>query len=95
MIRGLFEAHEEKKQDIRVLDRARTLGKLDKKAYEASLKSLPDEAERGTYVNIDELNARDNPVHIPRGIPSVDGPVRRNIEDQEFDADEANRSFEH
>lgn len=92
---GLFEAHEEKKQDSRVVDRARALGKLDKKAYEASLKALPDISEMGIYVNIDDLNARDNPVHIPRGIPTTDAPVRRNIEDQEFDADEANRSFEH
>jgi hypothetical protein len=92
---GLFEAHEEKKTDIRVLERARTLGKSDKKANEALLKALPDEAERAIYVNVDDLNARDNPVHIPRGIPTSDVPVRRNIEDQEFDADEANRSFEH
>jgi hypothetical protein len=94
-MQGLFEAHEEKKTDLRVVERARTLGKLDKKANEALLKNLPDESERALFVNIDELNAKDNPVHIPRGIPTTDAPVRRNIEDQEFDADEANRSFEH
>lgn len=92
---GLFESHEEKKRDVRVTDRARAVGKLDKKAHEALLKSLPDEAEFGMTVNIDELNAKDNPVHIPRGIPAPEAAVRRNIEDQEFDADEANRSFEH
>lgn len=92
---GLFEAHEEKKQDIRILDRARMLGKLDKKSYEQILKALPDDAERSIVVNVDELNAKDNPVHIARGLPATDGPVRRNIEDLEFDADEANRAFEH
>ena len=92
---GLFEAHQEKKQDIRNLDRARTLGKIDKKQYEQMLKALPDDAANSVVVNLDELNAKDNPVHIARGLPATDGPVRRNIEDLEFDADESNRAFEH
>ncbi len=91
---GLFEAHEEKKLDVRVTERARLFGRLDRKAHEQLLKSLPDEAERGQYVNVDELNARDNPVHMARNLPNLDAPVRRNIEDLEFDSDEANRSFE-
>jgi hypothetical protein len=92
---GLFEAHEEKKNDVRVIERARLFGRLDKKANEASVKTLADEADRGHFVNIDELNARDNPVHMARNLPSLEVPARRNIEDAEFDNDEANRgSFE-
>jgi hypothetical protein len=89
---GLFEAHEEKKQDVRVIERAKLFGRLDKKAQEKLSAALPDEAERGVYVNVDEINAKDNPVHMARNLPSLDAPVRRNIEDLEFDSDEANRS---
>jgi len=92
---GLFESHEEKKLDIRNLDRARMLGKIDKKTYEQMLKAIPDDAAHSITVNIDEINAKDNPVHMARGLPATDGPVRRNIEDLEFDADESNRAFEH
>jgi len=47
------------------------------------------------FVNTDEINARDNPVHMARNLPSPEAPARRNIEDAEFDNDEANRgSFE-
>lgn len=92
---GLFESHEEKKQDIRVIERARQVGKLDKKTQEALLKALPDDGERAVYSNLDELNARDNPVHVARNLPTNDVAARRNIEDMEFDSDEANRgSFE-
>jgi hypothetical protein len=91
---GLFEAHEEKKKDIRVIERARLFGKLDRKAYENTQKSLEDDAERGHFVNIDEINAKDNPVHVARNLPSLEAPARRNIEDLEFDSDDANRSFE-
>jgi hypothetical protein len=91
---GLFEAHEEKKQDIRVIDRARSIGKLDRKAHDANLSNLPDEAERAVYVNTDEINARDNPVHVARNLPTLEVPAPRNIEDMEFDSDEANRGFE-
>ncbi|HEY8280801.1 MAG TPA: hypothetical protein VIH99_14315 [Bdellovibrionota bacterium] len=92
---GLFEAHEEKKSDVRVVERARLFGRLDKKANDAREKTLVDEGDRGHFVNVDELNARDNPVHMARNLPSLEAPVRRNIEDAEFDNDEANRgSFE-
>lgn len=92
---GLFEAHEEKKTDVRVIERARLFGRLDKKANEVQVKALPDEGDRGVFVNVDELNARDNPVHVARNLPSLEAPSRRNIEDAEFDTDEANRgSFE-
>lgn len=92
---GLFEAHEEKKNDVRVIERARLFGRLDKKSHEVRLKALADEAECGQFVNVDELNARDNPVHMARNLPSLEAPARRNIEDAEFDNDEANRgSFE-
>ena len=92
---GLFEAHQEKKNDIRVVDRARQLGKAEIKLSDAQLKALPDEAERAVYSNVDELNARDNPVHVARNLPNLDVTARRNIEDMEFDSDEANRgSFE-
>lgn len=91
---GLFEAHEEKKLDVRVIERARSFGKLDRKAAEAASKNLADDADRGHFVNVDEINAKDNPVHIARGIPSLEAPARRNIEDMEFDSDDANRSFE-
>ncbi len=92
---GLFEAHEEKKNDVRVVERARLFGRLDKKANEAVVKSLQDEEAAGQYVNLDDLNARDNPVHVARNLPSLEAPSRRNIEDAEYDTDEANRgSFE-
>lgn len=89
---GLFEAHEEKKLDVRVIERARLFGRLDKKSHEKQVETLADEAAHGIFVNVDEINAKDNPVHIPRGIPNLDAPVRRNIEDLEFDSDESNRS---
>lgn len=92
---GLFEAHEEKKLDVRILERNRAMGKLDSKSMNELLKSLPDDADKSVMVNVDEINAKDNPVHIPRGLPALDGPARKNFEDMEFDADEANRSFEH
>lgn len=92
---GLFESHEEKKNDVRVIERARMFGRLDKKGHEALQKNVPDESERGIFVNIDEINARDNPVHVARNLPSLEVPAPRNIEDAEFDNDEANRgSFE-
>jgi hypothetical protein len=91
---GLFEAHEEKKQDVRVVERARLFGRLDTKANDVLVKALADDAEHGQYSNVDELNARDNPVHMARNLPSLEAPARRNIEDLEFDSDEANRSFE-
>jgi hypothetical protein len=92
---GLFESHEEKKNDVRVTERARLFGRLDRKANEAHVKTLADEGDRGHFVNVDELNARDNPVHMARNLPSLEAPARRNIEDAEFDIDEANRgSFE-
>jgi len=89
---GLFEAHEEKKTDVRVIERARLFGRLDKKANDKHVEVLADDATHGIYVNVDEINAKDNPVHIPRGIPTADATVRRNIEDLEFDSDESNRS---
>lgn len=88
---GLFESHEEKKQDVRLVERARLFGRLDAKTHEAQLKNLPDDAEHGIFVNVDEINARDNPVHTARNLPSLEAPSRRNIEDAEFDNDEANR----
>ncbi len=91
---GLFESHEEKKVDVRVIERARLFGKLDHKAHEQSVKTLADDADRGVFVNVDELNARDNPVHVARNLPSLEVPAPKNIEDMEFDSDEANRSFE-
>lgn len=91
---GLFEAHEEKKLDVRVIERAKLFGRLDKKAQEQAEKSLSDDADRAVYVNVDELNARDNPVHVARNLPSLEVPAPKNIEDMEFDSDEANRSFE-
>jgi hypothetical protein len=92
---GLFESHEEKKTDVRVTERARLFGRLDRKAFEAHCKTLADDADRGQFSNVDELNARDNPVHMARNLPSLEAPARRNIEDAEFDNDEANRgSFE-
>lgn len=92
---GLFESHEEKKNDVRILERSKAIGKLDKKAFEAILKALPDDAANAITVNVDELNARDNPVHVPRGLPSLDVPARKNYEELEFDAEESNRNFEH
>jgi hypothetical protein len=86
---GLFEAHEEKKKDVRVIERARLFGRLDRKAHEATFKDLADESERGLFVNVDELNARDNPVHVARNLPSAEAPAPRNIEDMEFDTEEA------
>lgn len=91
---GLFEAHEEKKFDSRVIERARAVGKLDKKSLESFLKSLPDEAANASFVNLDELNAKDNPVHIPRGLPSLEAPVRKNLEDLEFEGSEESRNLE-
>ena len=92
---GLFEAHEEKKNDVRVIERARLFGRLDRKAADAHSKTVEDDSDRGVFVNVDELNARDNPVHMARNLPSLEAPARRNIEDAEFDNDEANRgSFE-
>ena len=92
---GLFEAHDEKKNDVRVLERARLFGRLDHKAAEAHTKTLEDISNLSTFVNVDELNAKDNPVHMARNLPSLEAPARRNIEDAEFDNDEANRgSFE-
>ncbi len=91
---GLFESHEEKKQDIRVLERARSIGKMAKKDFEQNASGLADDADRGVFVNVDEINARDNPVHVARNLPTLEVPAPRNIEDMEFDSDEANRSFE-
>lgn len=91
---GLFEAHEEKKQDVRVVERARLFGRLDTKARNVDVQALADDGDRAVYSNVDELNARDNPVHMARNLPSLETPARRNIEDLEFDSDEANRSFE-
>ncbi len=91
---GLFEAHEEKKVDVRVIERAKLFGRLDKKAQEQAEKTLADDGDRAVYVNVDELNARDNPVHVARNLPSLEVPAPKNIEDMEFDSDEANRSFE-
>jgi uncharacterized small protein (DUF1192 family) len=91
---GLFEAHEEKKNDSRVIERARQLGKLSSKEQAERLAALPDEAEHGVFVNLDELNARDNPVHVARNLPTLEVPAPRNIEDMEFDSDESNRGFE-
>ncbi len=88
---GLFEALEEKKFDVRVIERARMIGKLDKKSADQNDKTLPDDAAHATYSNYDELNARDNPVHIPRGLPSLEAPVRKNLEDMEFDTEDAAR----
>jgi len=91
---GLFEAHEEKKNDVRVVERAKLFGRLDRKANEQRISSLSDDAHLAQYVNVDEINAKDNPVHMARNLPSLEAPARRNIEDLEFDSDEANRSFE-
>jgi hypothetical protein len=91
---GLFESHEEKKNDSRVIERARQLGKLKSKEQAVRLAALPDDAEHGVFVNLDELNARDNPVHVARNLPTLDVPAPRNIEDMEFDSDESNRGFE-
>jgi hypothetical protein len=92
---GLFESNEEKKFDVRFLDRAKAIGKLEKKTAEEAVKRLADDAEHALTVNLDELNARDNPVHMARNLPTHDKPVRTNFEDMEFDADETNRNFEH
>ncbi|RYZ98891.1 MAG: hypothetical protein EOP11_20110 [Proteobacteria bacterium] len=91
---GLFEAHEEKKLDTRLIDRARQLGRLKITETTARHAGLADDAEHGVYTNLDELNARDNPVHVARNLPTLDVPAPRNIEDMEFDSDESNRGFE-
>ena len=91
---GLFESHEEKKFDVRVIDRDRLFGRPNPKTQEEHLKTLPDCESMAAVSNLDELTARDNPVHIARNLPTSDLPVRRNLEDIEFDADESNRAFE-
>jgi hypothetical protein len=91
---GLFECNKEKEVDVRILERALAVGKLDKKLAEDALKALPDDAANAVFVNVDEINAKDNPVHVARNLPAHDKPVRTNFEDLEFDADETNRNFE-
>ncbi len=89
-----FEANEEKKFDVRVTERARMVGKLNKKAFEAMLKTLPDEEANATWVNLDELNRTDNPVHVARGLPSAEPTSKKSFEESEYGPVDDSR-FEH
>ena len=88
------EAHKEKENDVRVLERHTLLGKTDLKAAQKRADGLTDDEANSTFVNLDELNASDNPVHVPRGLPKHDANVPQNIEDIEFELDESGRKYE-
>lgn len=83
---GLFEALEEKKFDVRVVERARMVGKQDRKSVEGMIKTLKDEGSLATYVNVDEINRTDNPVHVARNLPSTEPAAKRNYEELELEA---------
>ncbi|NUM88675.1 MAG: hypothetical protein HUU37_05685 [Bdellovibrionales bacterium] len=83
---GLFEAMEEKKFDVRVVERARMVGKQERKSVEGMLKSLKDDSAGATWSNVDEINRTDNPVHVGRNLPSTEPAAKRNYEELELEA---------
>lgn len=91
---GHFEANEEKKFDVRVTERASMVGKLNKKNLAAALKALPDDEANAVWVNLEELDRTDNPVHMARNLPSVEPASTKSFEEAEYGPVDDSR-FEH
>ena len=89
------EAWKEKQTDVRLLDRERMVGKLDEKTARKTMESLEDSAHLATYVNVDDIMANDNPIHVGRNLPKLDNKKPQPFEELEFEEQATKLHFEH
>ena len=88
------KAREDKVNDIRLVERRQQNGNLDEKARAKFLESLEDCASLAETVNVDDIMANDNPVHVARNLPSTEPRAIQPFEELEFE-EAARLKFEH
>lgn len=88
-------ALKEKQNDIRLMDRQRNVGQLSEKDQKKALESLEDCASMASYVNVADIMANDNPIHVGRNLPKLDDKKPQPFEELEFEEQASKLNFEH
>lgn len=88
------QCFKDKEFDTRVLGRKRLNQKLDEANLKQYLDTLEDCAHLSETVNVDDIMANDNPVHVGRNLPSIERKDPSSFEEMEFE-EQAQRFFEH
>lgn len=88
-------AWKEKQNDTRLIERDRLVGKFNDKDQKKALSALEDCASMATYVNVDDIMANDNPVHVGRNLPQLEPRKPQPFEDLEFEEQASKLQFEH
>ena len=89
------KALKEKQHDVRLLERDRSVGRLNEKEYKKVASALEDSTAMATYVNIDDIMANDNPIHVGRNLPQLDARKPQPFEELEFEEQASKLQFEH
>lgn len=88
-------AWKEKSTDVRMIERERMVGRLNEKEAKKVVDAVEDCAAMATYVNVDDIMANDNPVHVGRNLPQLDARKPQPFEDLEFEEQANKLQFEH
>ncbi len=88
------ECLRDKEFDARVLGRKRLNKKLDDAELQKYLSSLEDCADRSEVVNVGDIMANDNPIHVGRNLPTVERKDPASFEEFELE-EQTQRFFEH
>jgi hypothetical protein len=89
------QALKEKQNDVRLVERDRSVGRLNEKEFLKVGAALEDSSALATYVNIDDIMANDNPIHVGRNLPQLDGRKPQPFEELEFEEQASKLQFEH
>lgn len=88
------DCQKDKEFDTRILGRKRLNRKLDEAALQKRLESLEDCSSISEMVNVDDIMANDNPIHVGRNLPTPEVADPSSFEELEFE-EQAQRFFEH
>ena len=88
-------AWKEKQNDVRLNERERSVGRFNEKEAKKAHESIEDCAHLATYVNVDDIMANDNPVHVGRNLPQLEPRKPQPFEDLEFEEQATKLKFEH
>ena len=88
-------AWKEKQNDVRLMDRDRSIGKFNEKDHKKTSTAVEDCSAMATYVNVDDIMANDNPIHVGRNLPQLEPRKPQPFEDLEFEEQANKLQFEH
>ena len=80
---------------MRLIERDRAVGRSNEKDLSKTNTALEDSASMATYVNIDDIMANDNPIHVGRNLPQLDARKPQPFEELEFEEQASKLQFEH